>query len=107
MCYLLDNYTYFTIYLSAFEYERKKQLLLLKLLHHNTDTTTNTNHHYFSSRECTDSSGAHPVSYPTGTGVIQGENGWSVKLHIPPSSAEVKKTWIYTSAPHRSSWLSA
>jgi hypothetical protein len=27
--------------------------------------------------------------------------------HSPPTSAEVKKTWIYTSTPHTSSWRSA
>jgi hypothetical protein len=27
--------------------------------------------------------------------------------HSPPTSAEVKKTWIYTTTPHTSSWRSA
>jgi hypothetical protein len=27
--------------------------------------------------------------------------------HSPPASAEVKKTWIYTSTPHNCSWCSA
>jgi hypothetical protein len=27
--------------------------------------------------------------------------------HSPPTSAEVKKTWVYTSTPHTSSWRSA
>jgi hypothetical protein len=27
--------------------------------------------------------------------------------HLPPTSAEVKKTWVYTSTPHKSSWCSA
>jgi hypothetical protein len=27
--------------------------------------------------------------------------------HSPPTSAEVKKMWIYTSTPHTSSWRSA
>jgi hypothetical protein len=46
-------------------------------------------------------SGAHPVSYPMGTGVLFP----GVKLqgseadHSPPTSAEVKKKWIYTSTP--------
>jgi hypothetical protein len=26
--------------------------------------------------------------------------------HLPPSSAEVKNTWIYTTTPHTSSWHS-
>jgi hypothetical protein len=29
----------------------------------------------------------------------KGKNGSSVKLHLPPTSAEVKKTWICTSTP--------
>jgi hypothetical protein len=46
-------------------------------------------------------SGAHPVSYPIG----KGGSSPGVKQpgreadHSPPTSAEVKKTWIYTSAP--------
>jgi hypothetical protein len=45
---------------------------------------------------------AHPASYPMGT-VDSFPHG--VKRqgreadHSPPSSAEVKKTWVYTSAP--------
>jgi hypothetical protein len=47
------------------------------------------------------SSGAHPASYPVGTG------GFSPGVkqlereadHSPPTSAEVKKMWIYTSTP--------
>jgi hypothetical protein len=27
--------------------------------------------------------------------------------HLPPTSAEVKNTWIYTSTPHTSSWRRA
>jgi hypothetical protein len=27
--------------------------------------------------------------------------------HSPPNSAEVRKMWIYTSIPHKSSWRSA
>jgi hypothetical protein len=46
-------------------------------------------------------SGVHPTSYPMGTG------GSSSRIkrpgreadHSPPTSAEVKKTWIYTSTP--------
>jgi hypothetical protein len=49
----------------------------------------------------------HPTSYLMGTG------GLWVKLqrresdHSPPTSAEVKKIWIYTSTPHTPSWRSA
>jgi hypothetical protein len=47
-------------------------------------------------------SGAHPVSYPMGTG---GALSLGVKRpgreadHSPPSSAEVKNAWNYTSTP--------
>jgi hypothetical protein len=42
-------------------------------------------------------SGAHPASYPMGTRDIK----WlrSEADHSPPSSAEVKNTWSYTSHP--------
>jgi hypothetical protein len=41
-------------------------------------------------------SGAHPASYPMGTGGLsQGHEA----DHSPPSSAEVKKAWIYTFTP--------
>jgi hypothetical protein len=46
-------------------------------------------------------SGAHPASYPMGTGGFSS----GVKLpgrevdHSPPTSAEVKKTWIHTPTP--------
>jgi hypothetical protein len=46
-------------------------------------------------------SGVNPPSYPMGTGALSSE----VKRlgreadHSPPASAEVKKTWIYTSIP--------
>jgi hypothetical protein len=54
-------------------------------------------------------SGAHPVSYPMGTkgsfpwGKAAG--GWS---YLPPSSAEVKNAWSYTSTPQYTSmaWCS-
>jgi hypothetical protein len=41
-------------------------------------------------------SGAYPVSYPMGTRVsFPGGNAY----HSPPSSAEVKNAWSYTSTP--------
>jgi hypothetical protein len=47
-------------------------------------------------------SGAHPASYPTGT---RGSFPWLKRPgreadHSPPSSAEVKNAWSYTSTPH-------
>jgi hypothetical protein len=45
------------------------------------------------------SSGAHPASYPMGPGALstgvkrQGREA----DHSPPTNAEVKKTWVYTS----------
>jgi hypothetical protein len=45
--------------------------------------------------------GAHPASYPMGTEVLSprvkqpGREG----DHSPPTSAEIKKTWLYTSTP--------
>jgi hypothetical protein len=41
-------------------------------------------------------SGVHPTSYPIGTG---GSLPGSEADHSPPTSAEVKKTWVYTSTP--------
>jgi hypothetical protein len=47
------------------------------------------------------SSGAHAASYPMDPGVLS----MGVKLpgreadHSPPTSAEVKRTWIYTCTP--------
>jgi hypothetical protein len=44
---------------------------------------------------------AHPASYPMGTGVITPgiyRQGREVD-HSPPSSAEVKNAWLYTSIP--------
>jgi hypothetical protein len=44
-------------------------------------------------------SGAHPASYPMGTG---GSFPWSKAAgadHSPPTSADVKKMLIYTSTP--------
>jgi hypothetical protein len=40
--------------------------------------------------------GVHPTSYPIGTGV---KRPGLESDHSPPASAEVKKTWIYTSTP--------
>jgi hypothetical protein len=41
-------------------------------------------------------SGVHPTSYKMGTGVMrQGHEAH----HSPPTSAEVKKVWIYTATP--------
>jgi hypothetical protein len=49
--------------------------------------------------------GVHPNSYPTGTGspFPGGKAVGEWTHHWPPTSAEVKKTWIYTSTPHTSS----
>jgi hypothetical protein len=50
-------------------------------------------------------SGAHPASYPMGTGALPP----GVKRpkreadHSPPNSVEVKKTWVYTSTPLKKS----
>jgi hypothetical protein len=46
------------------------------------------------------SSGAHPASYPMVTGgSFSGGKAVSEADHSPPTSAEVKKTWLYTSTP--------
>jgi hypothetical protein len=55
----------------------------------------------FSSPRCPDRSGVRPTSYPMGTG---GSFPRVKRLgreadHSPPTSAEVKKMWIYTSTP--------
>jgi hypothetical protein len=44
---------------------------------------------------------AHPASYPIGTGCsFPGVKGLGLEAdHSPATSAEVKKTWIYTSTP--------
>jgi hypothetical protein len=44
-------------------------------------------------------SGAHPASYPMGTGDLSLGVKWPVceADHSPPSSAEVKNAWSYTS----------
>jgi hypothetical protein len=44
-------------------------------------------------------SGVHPTSYPMGTGgfFLGVKRPGSDADHSPPTSAEVKKTWIYTS----------
>jgi len=49
--------------------------------------------------------GAHPASYPVGTGVIfSGVMRPEREAdHSPPSSAEVKNAWRYTSTPNTSS----
>jgi hypothetical protein len=46
-------------------------------------------------------SGTHPASYPMGTGVIFPGVKRSVREadHSAPTSAEIKKTWSYTSIP--------
>jgi hypothetical protein len=46
-------------------------------------------------------SGAHPVSYPMGTGALSPgiKRLGSAADHSPPTIAEVKKTWIYISTP--------
>jgi hypothetical protein len=46
-------------------------------------------------------SGTHPASYPMGTGAFSlgiKQPGLEAD-HSPPTSADVKKTWIYTSTP--------
>jgi hypothetical protein len=45
--------------------------------------------------------GVHPISYPMGTaGSFPGVKRPGREAdHLPPTSAEVKKTWIYTCAP--------
>jgi hypothetical protein len=56
---------------------------------------------FFSSPRCLAGSGAHPASYSIGT------RGFSLGVkqpgceadHSPPSSAEVKNAWSYTSTP--------
>jgi hypothetical protein len=52
------------------------------------------------------SSGARPTSYPMGTrGSFPGvKRSGREADHSPPSSAEVKNAWSYTSAPNTSSW---
>jgi hypothetical protein len=47
-------------------------------------------------------SGAHPASYPMGTrGFFLGvKRSGREADHSPPSSAEVKNAWSYTSFPH-------
>jgi hypothetical protein len=46
-------------------------------------------------------SGAHPASYPTGTrgSFLGGKAAGREAHHSPPSSAEVKSVWTYTSTP--------
>jgi hypothetical protein len=47
-------------------------------------------------------SGARPSLYPMGNGSLTpGVERWEREAdHSPPSSAEVKKGWSYTSTPH-------
>jgi hypothetical protein len=47
--------------------------------------------------------GDHPASYPMG---IEGTFSGGNSDHSPPSSAEVKNKWLYTSTPDKSSWRS-
>jgi len=51
----------------------------------------------------TDYCGAHPASYPTGTGdsLPGGKQPGREAHHSLPSSAEVKDSWRYTSTPLR------
>jgi hypothetical protein len=46
-------------------------------------------------------SGAHPASYPMGTGALSPgvKRSGREADHSTPTSAEVKKTWVYTSTP--------
>jgi hypothetical protein len=46
-------------------------------------------------------SGAHPPSYPMGTGVLSPgvKRPGRETDHSPPISAEVKQTWAYTAIP--------
>jgi hypothetical protein len=48
-----------------------------------------------------DGSGVHPTSYKMGTGgSFPGVKRYGREAdHSPPTSAEVKKMWIYTSTP--------
>jgi hypothetical protein len=47
------------------------------------------------------SSGAQPVSYSMGTGDSFPGGKWQGREadHSPPTTAEIKKMWIYTSTP--------
>jgi hypothetical protein len=47
-------------------------------------------------------SGAHPASYPLGTGdsFPRIKRPGREANHLPATSVQVKKTWIYTSTPH-------
>jgi hypothetical protein len=53
--------------------------------------------------------GAHPASYPIGIGTLSSgvKRPGHEAGHSPPTSAEIKKMWIYTSLPHTSSWRGA
>jgi hypothetical protein len=54
-------------------------------------------------------SGAHPASYPMGSGgsFPEVKRPGREADHSPPTSAEVKNMWIYTSISHMLSWRSA
>jgi hypothetical protein len=59
---------------------------------------------FFLRRNVPIDSGAHTVSYTMGTGVVSSE---AKRLgretnHSPPSSAEIKNAWSYTSTPRTS-----
>jgi hypothetical protein len=51
----------------------------------------------------------HPTSYPmdTGDSFPGGKRSEREVDHSSPTSAEVKKMWIYTSTPNTPSWRSA
>jgi hypothetical protein len=55
----------------------------------------------FSSPNIQTGSGVHPTSYPMGTGgSIPGvKRPGSEADHHPPTSDEIRKTWVYTSTP--------
>jgi hypothetical protein len=54
-------------------------------------------------------SGAHPVSFPMGAGnsFPRVKQPGCEADHSPPSSAEVKNAWSYTSTPPATSWRAA
>jgi hypothetical protein len=54
-------------------------------------------------------SGAEQASYTMTSGSLLPGVKWQEREadHSPPTSVEVKKTWVYIIAPHTSSWHSA
>jgi hypothetical protein len=64
---------------------------------------------FFPSPRRPDRPQAHLASYPMGTGALSLEIKQPGREadNSPSSSAEVKKTWIYTSTPHTPSWRSS